>query len=243
VARLMGGEKAALMATDPPYGVGYDPAERSRAKATARVRGDERADWGEAFALGAAPVAVVWFACLFAREAQEAVQRVGLTIIRHVVWVKPYGQMQRRGYHWQHENAWVAVRDALPWYGDRKQTTVWQATPPGDPYGRGEAREGNHPTQKPAELFAIPIRNHTKPGELCYEPFSGSGTQIVAAEALGRRCFALEIEPRYVDVGIRRWEKLTGKHATLDGTGRTFASVANERGVALPPTEASEQTA
>jgi len=75
----------------------------------------------------------------------------------------------------------------------------------------GESTE--HPTSKPVEVFAIPMRQHTVAGDICYEPFSGSGSQIIAAEQLGRRCFAMEIEPRYVDVAVRRWEEHTGRKA------------------------------
>jgi DNA modification methylase len=72
-----------------------------------------------------------------------------------------------------------------------------------------------HPTQKPTEVFAIPMRVHTNEGDICYEPFSGSGTQIIAAERLNRRCFAMEIEPVFCDVAVKRWEDFTGKKATL----------------------------
>ena len=87
----------------------------------------------------------------------------------------------------------------------------------------------DHPTSKPVEVFAIPMRQHTKPGELCYEPFCGSGSQPIAAESLKRRCFAPEISPAYVDVIVQRWQEYTGQDARLEGDGRTFAEVAEER--------------
>jgi len=77
----------------------------------------------------------------------------------------------------------------------------------------GESSE--HPTSKPSKLFAIPMELHTRPGGLCYEPFSGSGSQLIAAEQLGRRVYAIELEPRFVDVAIARWERLTGKKAEV----------------------------
>jgi DNA modification methylase len=73
----------------------------------------------------------------------------------------------------------------------------------------------DHPTVKPTEIFAIPMRVHTKPGDICYEPFSGSGSQIIAAERFGRRCFAMELEPVFCDVAVRRWEEFTGKRGIL----------------------------
>lgn len=91
-------------------------------------------------------------------------------------------------------------------------TSVWQL----DWEGKARVVGNEHPTQKPFELFAIPIRKHTRRGDVCYEPFSGSGSQIIAAEREGRRCFAIEIEPRFVDVAVRRWEGLTGSTAIRD---------------------------
>jgi DNA modification methylase len=80
---------------------------------------------------------------------------------------------------------------------------------------------------RPVECMARPVRNHGTKEDSVYDPFLGSGTTLIACEQLGRRCFGLELDPRYVDVIIGRWEKLTGKAATLDG--RTFAEVAKER--------------
>lgn len=100
--------------------------------------------------------------------------------------------------------------------------SVWEVDQQGE-------QDGIHPTQKPVELFRRPIRWHTLRGEICLEPFSGSGTQLVAAEEQGRRCYAMEISPGFVDVAIRRWEQATGKSVTLDGDGRTLAEIAVER--------------
>jgi DNA modification methylase len=109
--------------------------------------------------------------------------------------------------------------------------TVWECD------WEGKARiAGEHPTIKPTRVFEIPIEQHTKKGDVILEPFSGSGTQLIAAEKLGRRCRAIEISPAFVDVAIRRWEKATGKRATLDGIGRTFEEVKIDR---VPGTEAA----
>ena len=86
-----------------------------------------------------------------------------------------------------------------------------------------------HPTQKPLRLFEIPMEQHTRRGEVVLEPFSGSGSQLIAAEGLGRRCRAMELSPAFVDVAVRRWEQATGKQAILDGSDQTFAEVAQER--------------
>ena len=92
-----------------------------------------------------------------------------------------------------------------------------------------DERDGIHPTEKPVELFAMPIAWHTLPGEICLEPFAGSGSQIIAAERQDRRCFAIELEPRYVDAIVDRWQRFTGRVATLDGDGRTFAEITEVR--------------
>ncbi|MCK4625068.1 MAG: site-specific DNA-methyltransferase [Phycisphaerae bacterium] len=87
--------------------------------------------------------------------------------------------------------------------------------------------QDNHPTAKPTALARRAIKSIS--GVRVYEPFSGSGTTIIACEQLNRKCYAIEIEPRYIDVAVKRWEKLTGKQATLDGDGRTFAEITAER--------------
>jgi DNA modification methylase len=94
--------------------------------------------------------------------------------------------------------------------------------------GSGEEKY-DHPTQKPVELMRRPILNHTKRGELVYEPFLGSGTTLAAAELTERVCYGLELEPRYVDVIVQRWQTLAGKQAKLEGDGRTFEEIAEER--------------
>ncbi len=104
-------------------------------------------------------------------------------------------------------------------------TSVWEV----DWEGKQRVVGNEHPTQKPLRLFEIPMEQHTKPGEVVLEPFSGSGSQLIAAEKLGRKCRAMEIGPAFVDVAIRRWQEATGKDAMLDETGLTYAEVAAQR--------------
>jgi DNA modification methylase len=92
----------------------------------------------------------------------------------------------------------------------------------------GEQRP-DHPTPKPIDAFGIPMRQHLRAGELCYEPFGGSGSQIIAGETYRRRVYCMELGPLYVDLIVRRWETYTGRVAVLDGDGRTFAEVQAER--------------
>src|SRR6202007_2616938 len=86
----------------------------------------------------------------------------------------------------------------------------------------------DHPTQKPVELFERPILNHSKPGEIIYEPFSGSGSQMISAEMTGRKCCAIELAPKYIDTAILRWQTFTKREAVLEATGRTFAETKKE---------------
>jgi DNA modification methylase len=94
--------------------------------------------------------------------------------------------------------------------------------------GSGEAKY-DHPTQKPIELMQRPILNHTKRGELIYDPFLGSGTTLAAAEVTERVCCGIELDPKYVDVAVTRWQALSGEKAHLDGDGRTFEEIAEQR--------------
>jgi DNA modification methylase len=96
--------------------------------------------------------------------------------------------------------------------------------------GGSDEEKFDHPTQKPMELMRRPILNHTLPGESCYDPFLGSGTTLIAAEQTGRVCYGVELDPKYLDVILRRWQQYTGKQAVLEGDGRTFEAVAEERG-------------
>jgi DNA modification methylase len=95
--------------------------------------------------------------------------------------------------------------------------------------GGSNEEKFDHPTQKPVELMRKPILNHTKSGELVYDPFLGSGTTLAAAEMTGRVCCGLELDPKYVDVVVERWQGLSGKKATLEGDGRAFDVIAQDR--------------
>jgi DNA modification methylase len=86
-----------------------------------------------------------------------------------------------------------------------------------------------HPTSKPTRLFEIPLEAHTAPGDVVFEPFNGSGSNLIAAEKLGRRCCAIDLTPQFIDGTVLRWEKATGRRATLEATGRGFAETAEER--------------
>ncbi len=247
VAALMGNERASLMNTDPPYGISFDNAAlgptRNHYEAIAN---DELTDeklqaflekaFRAALQFALAPNAAwyLWHAHLtqgyFAAAAATAAQVV---LHRQIIWVKPRLILGRGQYHWRHEPCFMGwVKGQTPpdygrGAGERDQTTVWEI----DGVPVDERREFAHATPKPIALFEIPIVKHLRRGEVCYEPFAGSGPQILAAERHGRRCFAMELDPRYVDVGVRRWEKLTVRRARLEGHDGTIDEIGAARGV------------
>jgi DNA modification methylase len=225
VAAVLGGVRPHLMVTDPPYGVAYDPEWRNRAgvsttRRTGRVENDDRADWREAWALFPGEVAYVWHGALHATTVAESLVACGFDIRAQIIWAKDRLVLGRGHYHWQHEPCWYAVRGQGHWSGDRKQTTLWQIA------GRSEDAETVHGTQKPVECMRRPIENNSSPGQAVYEPFSGSGTTIIAAEMTGRACHAIELSPAYVDVAIARWEAFTGQDAMRQGDGARFSGLA-----------------
>jgi len=226
----LAGAKPHLMVTDPPYGVEYDPAWRDGAglngpnAAKGKVLNDDRADWREAWALFPGEVAYVWHAPTFTHTVAESLTACDYEMRALVAWAKDRPAIGRGHYHHQHETCWYAVKKGGTghWNGDRKQTTLWSIPKP-------QKSETGHGTQKPIECMKRPIENNSKPGDHVYEPFSGSGTTIIACEQTGRVCHAIELSPAYVDVAVKRWQAFAGKAATLEGDGRTFDVISQGR--------------
>jgi len=235
VARLLGPVCPHLMVTDPPYGVAYDPAWRnetggSQTRRTGKVLNDDRADWREAWALFPGEVAYVWHGALHATTVAGSLIACGFEIRSQIVWTKERLVLSRGHYHWQHEPCWYAVKKggSGAWSGDRKQTTVWPIS------AKAQDAETVHGTQKPVECMRRPMLNNSSTGEAVYEPFSGSGTSLIAAETCGRACLAMELDPAYVDVAVTRWEQLTGETAVLEGEDASFAEVSKARLASCP---------
>ena len=232
VARLLGDVRPHLMVTDPPYGVDYDPSWRNDAGVSAttrtgRVSNDDRADWREAWALFPGDVAYVWHAGVHARTVAESLDASGFPIRSQIIWSKSRFVLGRGDYHWQHEPCFYAVRKGATghWQGARDQSTVWMIGGGGD-----EDAATVHGTQKPVECMRRPMINNSELGDAVYEPFAGSGTTMIAAESVERRCFAMEIDPRYCDVIIERWQSYTGAKVQLETDGRSFEDMRSERG-------------
>jgi len=234
VEAVLAGVKPHLMVTDPPYGVEYDADWRNKAvrkdgmasdgRATGKVMNDDKADWSEAWALFPGDVAYVWHAGLFAGVVADSLTACGFKLRSQIIWAKSNFAIGRGDYHWHHEPCWYAVKGKATGHytGDRKQTTLWQIAKPAK-------SETGHSTQKPIECMKRPIENNSNAGQAVYEPFSGSGTTIIAGEMTGRCVYAIELNPAYVDVAVKRWQDFTGQQAVLEATGQTFAELGAER--------------
>lgn len=227
VAKCLNGVKPHLMVTDPPYGVEYDASWRAKVNnaganskmATGKVLNDDRADWREAWALFPGDVAYVWHADKHSPLVAGSLEFCGFSMRALIVWAKSQLVFGRGDYHSQHEPCWYAVKNKGHWSGDRKQSTLWQIDKP-------RKSETGHSTQKPVECMKRPIENNSSPGQAVYEPFSGSGTTIIAGEMTGRSIHAIELSPAYVDVAVKRWQDFTGQQAIHEASGKTFAELA-----------------
>jgi DNA modification methylase len=226
VEKLMAGEKAVMWSSDPPYGINHVEVanEKGQAKGYDNIKNDELQDEAlKEFIYNSITTSLpflekgfafyMWHAmkmqAYFSQAAAAAA--AGILFHRQIIWVKPQFVFGRGQYHWRHElclMGWLQG-DEPPFYGPKNQSTIWEV---------GRENDKIHPTQKPVELFAIPIRNHMKPGQIVYEPFAGSGSGIIAAEMENVRCFAMELEPVYCDRILARWEAFTGLTAErVDG--------------------------
>ncbi|MEG3637661.1 DNA modification methylase [Magnetococcus sp. PR-3] len=254
VIRLMNGERAILFATDPPYLVDYDGTNHPGSKES-RKRESLNKDWSgsygvtwddssqgpelyEGFIRATIDHAIqpnaAWY-CWHASKRQamlEAVwEKAGAFQHQQIIWNKEKGVLTRSKFLWKHEPClmgWIKG-NMPPKVADAEfLSTVW------DIQGLSGEERPDHPTPKPLECFAIPMRQHVERGGLCYEPFSGSGSQIMAGEMTGRRVNAMEISPVYVDVAVKRFIQATGKIVYLDGSGgKSFEDMASEREIDL----------
>lgn len=215
VERLMDGQKADMVFTDPPYGVAY--VGKTKDKLT--IESDDIDEnqlseyvkkWFDSVDFACRDGAY-WLATVPPGPLHEIFlsdwKRRG--ILRQVmVWVKDSMVLGHSEYHYRHEPIIFGWKKGVRLKNnDRTKTTVWEFDRP------KVSRE--HPTMKPITMWNYGIKNHTKTNDILFEPFSGSGTTIIAAQQTGRKCFAMEIDPHYVDVAVKRWEDFTGEKATL----------------------------
>lgn len=223
VAALMDGKTAKLCATDPPYLVSYDAKNHPSKDFSDGKNKDWKGRYADgqkteplgpfyeaflrqALAVSQADAAIyVWHASQRQVEVEKAMRDCGILVHQQIIWVKNKPVLTHSFYMWQHEPCFFGWRQG---HKPKRNpgdfpTTVWQIDVPVLP-----GFESRHPTEKPLELFTTPILLHTQLEDVCYEPFSGSGTHLCAAENTGRRCFAMEIEPAFVAVALERLSEM-----------------------------------
>jgi DNA modification methylase len=226
VSALMNGKVARLCATDPPYLVSYDAKNHPskgfsdgknkdwRGHYADKSKAEPLGPFYEAFLRQALAVCeenaaiYVWHASQRQIEVEKAMRECGILVHQQIIWVKNKPVLTHSFYMWQHEPCffgWKQGHKPKRNAGDFP-TTVWQIDVPVLP-----GVESRHPTEKPLKLFTTPILLHTQPGDVCFEPFSGSGTHLCAAENVGRCCFAMEIEPAFVAVALERLAEMSAK--------------------------------
>ena len=216
VEKLMGGEQADMLLTDPPYNVNYEGKTKDKLKIKNDQMGNDnfRQFLTDAFSnadmvMKPGAVFYIWHADSEGYNFRGACFDAGWTVRQCLIWNKNSMVMGRQDYQWKHEPCLYGWKEGAGhlWASDRKQTTVINFDKP--------TRNDMHPTMKPIPLFDYQIKNNTKGGDVVLDLFGGSGTTIMACEQNGRRGYSMEYDPRYVDVIVDRWEKFTGAKAVL----------------------------
>ena len=216
VAALLDGKKADLLLTDPPYNIAYE----GKTEEAMTIQNDDMTDedfrqflknFYSAANDNMKPGATfyIWYADTESYNFRGAARDIGWQVRENLIWAKNTFSLGRQDYQWRHEPCLYGWTEgaAHNWYSDRKQTTVMEFDKP--------ARSDLHPTMKPVALFDYQMKNSSKPGDIVLDLFGGSGTTMIAAEQNGRAACLMELDPRYADVIIKRWEELTGDTAVL----------------------------
>ena len=223
VELLCNGNSVDMWLTDPPYNVAYE----GKTKDSLKIKNDSmsndsfrrflRDSYSAADAvMKAGAVFYIWHANKESYNFQGAAIDIGWTVRQHLVWKKSNLVMGQQDYHYKHEPCLYGWKEGAGhlWAADRKQTTILDFDKP--------SRNGEHPTMKPVELFEYQMLNNTKGGDIVLDSFGGSGTTIIAAEKNGRKAYLMELDPKYCDVIIKRWQDFTGKQAIHVDSGKTY---------------------
>lgn len=235
--KLMGGELADMVFTDPPYNVNYGDTAKDKlrskggAKAGRKIMNDNLGDDFEAFLTAAcknmlAHTKGALYICMSSSELdtlQSAFRNAGGKWSTFIIWAKNTFTLGRSDYQRQYEPILYGWKDGNDryWCGARDQGDVWFYNKP--------QKNDLHPTMKPVDLVVRGIKNSSKTLDIVLDPFGGSGSTLIAAEHTGRQARLIEIDPKYVDVIVRRWQEMTGLQATLSGTDQEFKAVEKDR--------------
>jgi DNA modification methylase len=230
LAKLTQGSLVDMWLTDPPYNVAYEGGTKEKLTIKNDSMGDDQFRQFLRDAYTAAdtvmkPGAVfyIWHADREGYNFRGAAKDAGWTVRQCLIWKKSNMVLGRQDYQWKHEPCLYGWKDGAGhlWAADRKQTTILEFDKP--------ARNGEHPTMKPVALFEYQLLNNTKGGDIVLDSFGGSGTTLIAAEKNGRMAMIMELDPRYCDVIVKRWQDFTGKQAVLESTSQTFEQLSAER--------------
>ena len=228
--RLCDGQLVDMWLTDPPYNVAYEGGTKEKLTIKNDSMGNDafRQFLRDAYSAADAvmkkgAVFYIWHADSEGYNFRGAAADIGWAIRQCLIWKKSSLVMGRQDYHWQHEPCLYGWKDGAAhlWATDRKQTTILEFSKP--------SRNGEHPTMKPVELFEYQMLNNTKGSDLVLDSFAGSGTTAIACEKHSRMARLMELDPKYCDVIIKRWQDYTGQAATLEATGQTFADLVTSR--------------
>ena len=223
--QLLQGEQVDMVFTDPPYNVNYANTAKDKMRGTNRaILNDNLGDGFYDFLLAALTPTIAncrggIYVAMSSSELdvlQSAFREAGGKWSTFVIWAKNTFTLGRSDYQRQYEPILYGWPEGATrhWCGDRDQSDVWQIKKP--------HKNDLHPTMKPVELVERAIRNSSRPGNLVLDPFGGSGTTLIAAEKSGRLARLIELDPKYVDVIVRRWQDWTGKQATRESDGLAF---------------------
>jgi DNA modification methylase len=222
--KLCNGMAVDMLLTDPPYNVAYEGGNGLKIKNDDMEDQKFRQFLSDAFTtadmvMKSGAVFYIWHADSEGYNFRGACKDVGWVVRQCLIWKKSSLVMGRQDYHWKHEPCLYGWKDGAGhlWAADRKQTTVLEFDKP--------SRNGEHPTMKPVALFEYQMLNNTKGGDIVLDLFGGSGTTMLAAEKHGRVAYLMELDPKYCDVIVQRWQEFTGKTATLESNGQPFMQV------------------
>lgn len=223
IEKLTDGQLVDMWLTDPPYNVAY----AGKTKDALTIKNDDMGndDFRQFLrdcyvaadaVMKSGAVFYIWHADSEGYNFRGAASDAGWKVRQCLIWKKSAMVMGRQDYHWKHESCLYGWKEGAGhlWAADRKQTTILEFDKP--------SRNGEHPTMKPVALFEYQILNNTKAGDVVLDSFGGSGTTMIACEKNGRYARLMELDPKYVDVIVRRWQEFTGKKAVLESDGSEF---------------------
>lgn len=230
VEKLCDGRLVDMWLTDPPYNVNYE----GKTKDALTIKNDSMSDDSFCKFLTEANVTAdavmkkgavfyIWHADSEGLNFRSAASEAGWQVRQCLIWLKSSMVMGRQDYHWKHEPCLYGWKDGAAhlWAADRKQTTILEFDKP--------SRSGEYPTMKPVALFEYQLLNNTKGSDIVLDSFGGSGTTVIACEKSGRVAYVMELDPKYCDVIVARWQAFTGQEATLESTGQTYEDLKAER--------------